>query len=343
MFDTTTTPTPGENDSLAVAGSTLRLSLFTFFAFTRTAVRRLFTAAGVCALAIISLLFFRPELADVVKTLSPFSTESIASDNEAVPPLAAVPAPALPVVTESASTLPEPAQAAAPPEYVPPKTAITPHHEAEAAKTDPREQKWVTTWLSRRYRVATDATNMLVSSAYMTAKEMKLDPLLILAVMAIESGLNPFAESPVGAQGLMQVMSKVHHDKFRHLGGVQEAFNPVANIKVGAMILKDYVRRAGSVEGGLKMYVGAGASDNDSGYGSRVIAEYHRLKEVAAGKLVPTVSKIVKASPKPTHTAEPVEAHATGPADATKDATPEVDAMKDMPKRSAAPHWESMS
>jgi hypothetical protein len=342
MFDTTTTPTPGEHDSLAVASSTVRRALSRILALLKTGFHRLFTVAGIGAFGLIALLFFRPELADVIKTLSPYSTEPVASDNEAAPPATSSPA-AQPVVAESA-TEPAPAVATtATVDSVTAKTATVQHHESEAAKIDPREQKWVTTWLSRRYRVATDATNMLVSSAYMTAKEIKLDPLLILAVMAIESGLNPFAESPVGAQGLMQVMSKVHHDKFQHLGGVQEAFNPVANIKVGAMILKDYVRRTGSLEGGLKMYVGAGASDNDSGYGSRVIAEYHRLKEVAAGKIVPTVSKMVKASPKPAPSAEPAEAHVNGPADATKDATPEVDAMKDIPKRSAAPQWDSMA
>jgi soluble lytic murein transglycosylase-like protein len=150
-----------------------------------------------------------------------------------------------------------------------------------------RQQQWVTTWLAKRYRVANDASNMLVSAAYVTAKEIKLDPLLILSVMAIESGLNPFAESPVGAQGLMQVMSKVHHEKFEDMGGVKAALNPVANIKVGALILKDYVTRGGSVEAGLKMYVGAAAFDTDGGYGSRVMAEYARLKDVAAGKRVP--------------------------------------------------------
>jgi len=105
--------------------------------------------------------------------------------------------------------------------------------------------------------------------------------------MAIESGLNPFAESPVGAQGLMQVMSKVHSDKFQEVGGSKAALNPVANIRVGAQILKDYVTRTGSVEGGLKTYVGAGASDDDSGYGNKVLAEYRRLKQVASGKNVP--------------------------------------------------------
>jgi soluble lytic murein transglycosylase-like protein len=157
----------------------------------------------------------------------------------------------------------------------------------DKANRPSRQQKYVTDWMSRRYRVAGDAANMLVSTAYSTAHDIKLDPLLILAVMGIESGLNPFAESPMGAQGLMQVMSKVHSDKFQNVGGSKAALNPVANIRVGALILKDYVNRTGSVEAALKTYVGAGAATDDSGYGSKVLAEYHRLKQVAGGKNVP--------------------------------------------------------
>jgi hypothetical protein len=82
-------------------------------------------------------------------------------------------------------------------------------------------------------------------------------------------------------------MSKVHSDKFEEVGGSQAALNPVANIRVGALILKDYVDRTGSVEGGLKSYVGAGAATDDSGYGSKVLTEYRRLKQVASGKNVP--------------------------------------------------------
>jgi hypothetical protein len=338
MFDTTTAPIPSEHDDLGDVRSTLRLALSRLMAFIKTTAHRLLTAAGVCALGMLALLFFRPELADVVKTLSPFSTESVASNNE--PDAASVNEPRSALANEGAISAVPAATSVA--DSVPPKTAVTQHREAEAAKSDPREQKWVTNWLSRRYRVASDATNMLVSSAYLTAKEIKLDPLLILAVMAIESGLNPFAESPVGAQGLMQVMSKVHHDKFEDLGGVKEAFNPASNIKVGSMILKDYVRRTGSLEGGLKMYVGAGAAETDSGYGSRVLAEYHRLKEVAAGKRVPTTSTMVKAPPKPAQATEPTEAHVTAPTNA-KDETPQIDAMKAIPQRSAAPHWDSMA
>jgi hypothetical protein len=85
----------------------------------------------------------------------------------------------------------------------------------------------------------------------------------------------------------MQVMASVHHDKFRPLGGLKAALNPTANIKVGATILRDYVRETGSLEGGLKRYVGAAAFDNDSGYGWKVLAEYRRLKDVANGKRIP--------------------------------------------------------
>jgi soluble lytic murein transglycosylase-like protein len=237
---------------------------------------------GIIAIGTLGILFVKPDLADQLKALSPFAT---ADADEAA------------IASYEVGTLMQPtpsktqASATASQQTGPLKDA-----DIKMLGTS-RQQQWVTNWLSRRYRVASDATNMLVSAAYMTAKEIKLDPLLILSVMAIESGFNPFAESPVGAQGLMQVMSKVHHDKFQDLGGVKAALNPVANIKVGSLILKDYVTRGGSVEAGLKLYVGAGAFDSDFGYGAKVLAEYHRLKEVAMGKKVPIYTTSASAAP----------------------------------------------
>ena len=176
-----------------------------------------------------------------------------------------------------------------------------------------RQQQYVTKWLSKRYRVASDAANMLVSTAYLTAHDLKLDPLLILAVMAIESGLNPFAESAMGAKGLMQVMAKVHHDKFEKVGGQQAALNPVANIRVGALILKDYVKRTGSIEGGLKTYVGAADMDSDQGYGAKVINEYRLLNQVAKGQNVPAMKRNT-----PVRTSAPVVVSKQPDADSVK-------------------------
>jgi soluble lytic murein transglycosylase-like protein len=241
---------------------------------------------GLSALFVMVVLYLRPDLATQLAHL------------------VAPPAPVQVVhAPPSLSALMDAPKAAAAPAVEAPEVPLT----AEEKKMlgNKKSQQHVTNWLSKRYRVAGDAANMLVSTAYLTAREIKLDPLLILAVMAIESGLNPFAESPVGAQGLMQVMSKVHHEKFQEMGGTQAALNPVANIRVGAQILKEYVNRGGSVEAGLKTYVGAAAFDTDSGYGSRVMAEYQRLKLVANGKSVPTFTRptpapvLVEKAPKP--------------------------------------------
>jgi soluble lytic murein transglycosylase-like protein len=264
--------------------------------------------AGVCAIGTIGVMFVRPEMTDHIKAMSPFAA---VTTQQAAAPAAALPAPATIVVAAAKPAsdkpaAPEPANAQVVANQTNPIEHATKLPVADQKDPAQREQKWVTNWLSKRYRVAGDATNMLVSATYNTAREVKIDPLLVLAVMAIESGFNPFAESPVGAQGLMQVMSKVHHDKFQPLGGVKAALNPVANIKVGASILKEYVNRGGSIESGLKMYVGAAAFETDAGYGYKVLAEYRRLKDVASGKSVPVTTTtappatvVAKTPPKP--------------------------------------------
>ena len=149
-------------------------------------------------------------------------------------------------------------------------------------KNLPKEQAAVAYWLSKKYRVAPEPIAALVSEAYVQGKANQLDPTLILAIMAIESSFNPFAQSSVGAQGLMQVMTKVHTDKYETFGGQHAAFDPVTNLKVGVKVLKECIARAGSIEGGLKYYVGAANLESDGGYAAKVLAEHQRLR-MAAG------------------------------------------------------------
>ncbi len=151
----------------------------------------------------------------------------------------------------------------------------------------PKQQAAVAYWLSRKYRVAPEPIGALVAEAWEVGARARLDPMLILAVMAVESGFNPFAQSPVGAQGLMQVMTKVHGDKYQSFGGKLAAFDPVSNLRVGVRVLQECVQRAGSIEGGLKLYVGAAHLPDDGGYADKVLAEHGRLQQVAAGKSVP--------------------------------------------------------
>ena len=145
-----------------------------------------------------------------------------------------------------------------------------------------REKHDAVNYLSKKYRVNSEAVAMLVDAAYVTGRELNLDPLLLLSVMAVESGFNPFAESTAGASGLMQLMSKVHRDKLADFGGPNIALNPVVNLRVGAIVLKDCIRRGGSIVDGLRLYVGAGTGD-DAGYGLRVMQEKDRLAQAVRG------------------------------------------------------------
>ena len=151
----------------------------------------------------------------------------------------------------------------------------------------PKQQAAVAYWLSKKYRVAPEPLSALVAEAYEIGRRTKLDPPLILAIMAIESGFNPFAQSAVGAQGLMQVMTRVHTDKYQDFGGHFAAFDPVTNLRVGVKVLQECIARAGSIEGGLRYYVGAANLADDGGYASKVMAEYERLRQVATGRAQP--------------------------------------------------------
>jgi soluble lytic murein transglycosylase-like protein len=169
------------------------------------------------------------------------------------------------------------------------------------------EQRNITQYLARRYRVADAAVRVLVAAAFETGQTVGLDPLLILAVMAIESSMNPFAQSPVGAQGLMQVMTRLHTEKFEVHGGEHAALDPIANIKVGSAILGELIRRGGSVERGLQLYVGAGNLPDDGGYAARVLGERSRIAMAAAGRVDAAIVASYRAS-------QPVDAKPAAPA-----------------------------
>lgn len=179
----------------------------------------------------------------------------------------------------------------------------------------PKQQASMALWLSKKYHVAPEPISAIVSEAFDVGSRVRLDPALILAVMAVESGFNPFAQSHVGAQGLMQVMTRVHSDKYQNFGGEFAAFDPLANLQVGVKVLLDCIRTAGSIEGGLKSYVGAGADNDDNGYTVKVMAEYSRLQQVALGRAVPAFLPMVIApkeaslpTPAPSHPAAPEKA-----------------------------------
>lgn len=133
--------------------------------------------------------------------------------------------------------------------------------------------------LSRSYRIAPEAADELVAAAFAAGRIVGLDPVLILAVMAVESRFNPIAESDMGAKGLMQVIPKYHLDKLNSHGGAGAVLDPWVNILVGAQILREYVARAGSLASGLQQYNGA-STDRTMQYSGRIFTEKSSFERI---------------------------------------------------------------
>jgi soluble lytic murein transglycosylase-like protein len=144
-----------------------------------------------------------------------------------------------------------------------------------------REQQAVAEFIAKRYRVAEDAAAGFVATAYRAGEQHRIDPLLILAVMAIESRYNPVAESVMGARGLMQIIPRYHPEKLEPHGGEQVLLEPEVNILVGAQILREYQRRFGDLETALQMYNGA-LDEPTAQYANKVFAEKARLDALRA-------------------------------------------------------------
>ncbi len=140
-----------------------------------------------------------------------------------------------------------------------------------------QNQRAVADFFEKKYGLDRNKIEEYVSNAILIAKEVNIDPVLLLAVISVESNFNPNTKSHAGAEGLMQVMTSVHRDKYAIFGGTSEATKPEVNIRVGAYILKYLIASAGSLRNGLKFYVGAANAEDDGGYADKVMAERNRL------------------------------------------------------------------
>ena len=144
-----------------------------------------------------------------------------------------------------------------------------------------------------KYKIAPEPLNALILEVFDLADRSALEATLILAVIGVESNYNPFANSPTGAKGLMQVIPEVHFEQFTPYGGAMAIFDPKTNLRIGVKILKECINLMGSVEEGLRLYkAGEESVSQETEYISRVLAEQERLKQA-----IPKISKNVKASP----------------------------------------------
>lgn len=179
------------------------------------------------------------------------------------------------------------------PAWVPPDAASEPSAEVAEAEADQGDAETtlspsmvgVVDYLSRRYKVSRLAVEPLVLAAQQAGQRVGVDPLLIVAVIAVESSFNPIAESSMGAQGLMQVIPHYHRDKLGDEAQEGALLDPVTNITVGAMVLKEYLKRTGSLQAALQVYNGS-ANDAAALYSGRIMAERQRIERAAKRSMV---------------------------------------------------------
>jgi hypothetical protein len=154
----------------------------------------------------------------------------------------------------------------------------------QAARLAPAEEtryRALAEFLAKRYRVSREVAFELVGLAHRAGEAVQLDPLLIIAVIAIESSFNPIAESVAGAKGLMQIIPKYHLDKLDAFGGERSVFDPAINIQVGAQILREYIRLTGNLGIALQMYSGA-LDDREDTYTNKVLGMKRRLQAIVS-------------------------------------------------------------
>jgi soluble lytic murein transglycosylase-like protein len=141
---------------------------------------------------------------------------------------------------------------------------------------------------------ATSTRFVMAKLAEGAARRYGLDPVLVQAVIHVESGGNPAAISPKGAQGLMQLMPATAQ-RF----GVGNAFDAAANLNGGARYLRilldhyggDLVRSLAAYNAGEDAVDRAIVRGGDGlppyretrAYVGRVIAYYDRPRERAVG------------------------------------------------------------
>lgn len=143
-------------------------------------------------------------------------------------------------------------------------------------------------YVAQRYRVSAAALVPIFEAAQTVGRAQHFDPLLIVAIIGIESGFNPLAESPMGAQGLMQIIPRFHQDKLPEGAGESPFLEPAINIQVGALVLEEAVRQHGGLVAGLQQYGGA-VGDEEHAYANRVLAEKQRLEQAVSRRSRPAL------------------------------------------------------
>ena len=138
-----------------------------------------------------------------------------------------------------------------------------------------------------RYQARTGLTDVeiarLAHTVVVEARRYHFDPILVLAVIHVESRFDTYAVSPKDALGLMQLLPSTGEALAPLVGvewhGPQTLFDPVANVRLGVAYLRQLTDRYnGSVRTALVAYNwGPGRIDQFMRAGDPLPSEYSQL------------------------------------------------------------------
>jgi len=121
--------------------------------------------------------------------------------------------------------------------------------------------------IAQRYDVSVYSVEYVIS---IVEQVFPRDPLLLLALIGVESRWQPWVRGAAGEVGLAQIIPTLH-------GPTEQALMDIrTNVTVAAVLLEAHIQRRG-IRGGIAAYNGTGP--RAEAYASRVLAEYARLKE----------------------------------------------------------------
>ena len=134
-------------------------------------------------------------------------------------------------------------------------------------------------FIAERYRVPAGRARQIAKIAFRVSREHRVDPYLVLAVIAVESSFRPHVVNRHGAAyGLMQIAVHVHARRVEAAGGRERLFLIRPNIRIGVALLVQYGARVrAGVRHALWRYSGG-----EYGYARKVLRLSAVLQRKAA-------------------------------------------------------------
>lgn len=132
--------------------------------------------------------------------------------------------------------------------------------------------------IAQTYRRPLPEVMRIVDYAHASGERHDIDPVLLLAIAAVESSFNPRAVSSAGAQGLIQALPRAHPEKFARLRAKGKTpFDPDASLDMGGQIYAEYrTKFKGNQALALQQYNGS-LKDKSRRYSNKVMAMYRQL------------------------------------------------------------------